>query len=333
MPYTVWGAFDQFRKQTVDLDSEVTKTARKSRDYLFDQIKNLASNDSGFPRLHGSFLPFGSFARSTKIRPLDDIDLLVLLNGSGTQDTRPSSDPYTSWLKITDDKAPLAVFRNDYGYVNSTKILNKIKGSLANVANYQKADIHKNMQAVTLKLRSYDWVFDIVPAVPIADHYGNTIHYVIPNGKGDWIRTDPRIDRTNVTRLNTSHESNFLPTVRLLKYWNRRTHKPTLPSYYFETLAIKVFEHAPKIQSFPTAVKYFFDYCSTYLWSSCPDPKNLGPDLDAEVSFETKRKIADAMSQAAEYAQYASMYELNKNNEKAISWWGRIFGPEFPGYG
>lgn len=84
MSYTVDISFNAFRANTVDLDSEEVKRARASRDYLVGQINILANNDGTFPRLAGYYKPFGSFARSTKIRPLDDIDLLLACNGKGT---------------------------------------------------------------------------------------------------------------------------------------------------------------------------------------------------------------------------------------------------------
>ncbi len=331
MPYTVWGAFKAFRENTVDLDSNQTKKARTSRDYLFDQLKSLANKDPEFPLLTSNYLPFGSFARRTKIRPLDDVDMMIILNGRDT--TVYASSPYTYWLKIVKPDAPLAHFSDDYGYVSSTKLLYKIKRLLASVPNYSKADLHKNMQAVVLNLVSYSWSFDIVPAVPIGDALGNTVYYLIPNGTGEWIRTDPRIDAGNVTRVNTQHNGQFLPTVRLLKYWNRRTHKPRLASYYFETLAIKVFDYTLQIEDFPRAVTYFFNSCPTYLRLPCQDPKRLGPNLGADVDWETKNKVSQAMSTAAEYAKCALMREEQSKHEDAIYWWQRIFGPEFPNYG
>jgi hypothetical protein len=133
--------------------------------------------------------------------------------------------------------------------------------------------------------------------------------------------------------VNKHHNGQFLPTVRLLKYWNRRTHKPRLSSYYFETLAIKVFDYASPITGFPEAVKYFFDTCPAHLLSSCPDPKNLGPDLDTDVSWEVKTKVSEAIATAAKYAGYALMYESKSDYKNAIYWWQRVFGSEFPNYG
>lgn len=333
MPYTVWGAFKEFRGETVDLDPYATATARSGRNYLCGLLKGLSKSEPGFPELTSEFVYFGSFARRTKVRPLDDIDLMPVLNGRGTSSTQKAPDPYTYWLHIDDETAPLDAFRDEYGYVSSIKVLNKIKSALASVSNYRSAKIKRNMQAVTLELVSYDWVFDIVPAVPIGDGSGGRAYLLIPNGRGDWIRTDPRIDQANITRLNTQHGGLFLPTLRLLKYWNKRATKPVLQPYYFETLAIKVFDYAPKIDDFPSAVKYFFNHGPAYLWASCPDPKHLGPDLDADVSHETKQKVTQAMNSATLEAGQALAFEAESKDEEAIESWGRVFGWAYPSYG
>ena len=134
MSYTVWSAFDSFRHDKVDLDSDVSAKAKTSRDYLFEQIKSLSSQDVYFPNVL-SYISFGSFARKTRIRPLKDIDFMPLMNGRGTS-CYPSSTPYIYLLKIDDRNAPLANFDNGYGYVNSTKVLNKLKSLLSSVRNY-----------------------------------------------------------------------------------------------------------------------------------------------------------------------------------------------------
>lgn len=333
MPYTVWGAFDRFRKDTVDLEPDITRKARASRDYLFEQLKVLARNNISFPRLSGDYLSFGSFARKAKRKPLDDIDILILLKGKGTREVQAPHSRFTQLLKVTEMFSPLSVFANEYGYVNSTKVLNSIKSHLPLVSNYRQAGIKKTMQAVTLNLKSYPWVFDVVPAVPVADMSGKIIYYLIPDGRGNWIRTDPRIDSKSITNVSVKHPNKFLPTIRLLKYWNSRIHKPRLSSYYFETLAIKVFQYALPINDFPQAIKYFFDSCPYYLATPCPDPKGLGPNLDAGVDLNTKEKVTKAMSAASTWAGYALMYEAQSRHDEAIYWWQQVFGYQFPTYG
>lgn len=339
MAYTVWSAFNEFRTSVVDLDAEVTKTGRASRDYLVEQIKTIAKSNNAFPRLGGEYRPYGSFARRTKIQPLDDIDLLLVLSGRGT--TESSTSELNSYrLKIIDSTAPLAAYAEATGsffdtavYVNSTKVLNAIKAGLVSVPNYSKAAIKRTGVAVTLDLSSRSWVFDIVPSVEVADSTGATKHYLIPGGTGQWMRTDPRIDNTNVTTANSRHSSKLLPTLRLLKYWNGRTTKPRLPSYYFETLVLKTFASGSAITDYPAAVKYFLDNGQTYLWLSCPDPKGLGPALDVSIDYTTKSKVGEAMKEAAKWAGYALLYEGQSNYKDAIYWWGKVFGSKFPVYG
>lgn len=334
MPYTVWGAFDKFRKDSVDLDPGESDRAISSRGYLYDQAKALSSSDSDFPAV-SSYIPFGSFARKTKIRPLDDIDLLFVLNGRGTTSQQSQNNAYEYWLKISDANAPLAKFRDAYGFVSSVKVLNQIKKSLGKVKNYGKAELKRNEQAVILNLTSYPWVFDIVPAVSISSYYDSskTEYYLIPDGSGDWMRTDPRKDTEYVTRVSKQHNGYLLPTMRLLKYWNWRTYKPRLPSYYFETLALKVFDNLTTISDYPTAIRTFFSICPIYLDGWCSDPKGLGPNLDKDVDAETKKKVKNAMNEVESFARQAVLLEIDEKHAAAMIVWQRVFGPSFPGYG
>lgn len=338
MPFTVSSAFNYFCKDVVDLPTDATEKARTSRDYLFQQINNLAKNSYDFPSLYSgirSFMPFGSFARKTKIRPLDDIDILVLLNGFGVSEHQSASFS-GSKIGLTDWSSPLSSFIDNTGYVNSTKILNKIKTNLFSVSNYRKAEVRKNMQVVSLDLISYDWSFDIVPAIPV-NRSSSINYYLIPDGYGKWMKTDPRIDAQNITNTNLKHNGKFLGLMRLLKYWNSCCglyYKPRLGSYYFETLVIKVFGNSyTDISHYPSAIIYFFEQCPYYLMSLCADPKRLGGNLDANVSIEEKIKLKNYMSSQLQVARQALDYEKYSRHKEAIILWQNIFGKNFPSYG
>lgn len=339
---TVKAAFKKFQSQIVDLKPSTTDKGRASRDYLFEQVKKLVNNHSDFPPLKGNYIPFGSFARKTKIRPLDDIDILLLLNGKGINVEISYQQKASGYgvnmtavcrVKITDARSPLQAFADNKGYVNSIKILNRIKHHLAYVTNYQKADKNRRMQAVTLNLKSHPWKFDIVPAIPIYDYRDKVTHFLIPDGYGNWIRTNPKIDAQSITSVNTQHQGELLPVLRLLKYWNERKHKPSLWSYYFETLVVQTFQYAPKITSYSAALEYFFQCCSSSIMSNCPDPKRLGEALDANVSWDTKQKIIKALRNAANHASHAIIAESKNDQKTAIYWWKKVFGSEFPDYG
>jgi hypothetical protein len=320
-------ALARFQRDRVDLDPQQVKTARASRDFLVEQINALRLT-KGFPPYTGGHLPFGSFSRRTKIQPLDDVDTLFFINGGKTTENR-RDDGVTVWLRIEDATAPLAAYRDDYAFVNSTRVLNATRDGLGGIKLYKKADVKKNMEAVTLALSSYPWVFDIVPAVSVNDGQGGTAHYLIPDGRGEWKRADLRGDAKRTEALNAARGNAFTPLCRLLKYWNNRTHKPQLPAYYFETLVGQVFATAA-IHSTSGAVHTFFKQASALVAQSCPDPNCFGPNLDAGIDWATKQKVISAMNEAESNALTASVYPLLAGHDNvALSLWRKVFGPEF----
>ncbi|MGV3524067.1 MAG: hypothetical protein ACO1RX_07580 [Candidatus Sericytochromatia bacterium] len=317
----------------MDLDSRQTDTARTSRNNLVNQLLRLDKSIAYFPDLSSKIVFFGSFARRTKVRPLDDIDLMVELSGKNTIPVQASSDIYTYWVKVNSASSSLSNYVDNYGYLNSVKVLNKIRNSLSTVSHYSSADIKRNQQAVTLNLNSYSWIFDIVPTFKVLNNLNNIDYFLIPDGSGEWMRTNPLIDQANVSSLNSNHNGNLLPVIRLLKYWNILPGKPVLPSYYFETLILNVFRYCPVISEIPKALKYFFENVSAHVNSRCLDPKNLGPDLDSKVLSTTKASFNLAIKAASDNAWYAVYHEQNSNHSLAIDCWKKIFGSEFPAYG
>ncbi len=335
MPYSVGGSFDRFRCDAVDLVSSQVESARSSKGFLENQITAFPAKYSDFPLLYGKYEQFGSFARKTKVRPLDDIDLLILLDETGVQPSLldPSRWPYTYRLTVTNGGARLARYLNEAGSISSIKVLNRLKTALESVAQYEKADLHRHKEAITLKLRSYDWVFDLVPAIPYRDGSGSILYYFIPGGDGYWKRTDPRRDQSNITAANKQHNSKLIPLIRLLKYWNAyRTGKPKLGSYYFETMLINGFRNKPSVSTLQDGVAVAFQELAMQLTWPCPDPKQLGPNLDEAENVSERQKVKDAAWQMHSLATAALGLERQGNHQQAIEKWARVF-PNFPPYG
>jgi hypothetical protein len=123
MATTVVQAFNEFLKDIVNLDSDISKTARSSRDWLLGQISKFNEKDSTFPQLYSDInIHFGSFERKTKIRELDDIDLMIGLGGQGSTYTE-----YTDKIEINvaDDVKELLNLCHDY--------TNKLSSSRAHI--------------------------------------------------------------------------------------------------------------------------------------------------------------------------------------------------------
>ena len=325
LPSTVSACFTKFRGDYVDLPTATSQTARSSRDFLYGQIKTLSS---AYKILQGDSVSFGSFARRTKMRPLDDIDCLARLTSSNT--TEYYSSAYTYNLHATKE-SPLWVYSDSNDYVNSTKVLNALTKALESVSQYSGSDVGRDGSAVVLGLKSYTWSFDVVPACLVASR--SSSWYLIPDGSGRWKRTDPRIDAARSEGASTRHNTYFLPAVRILKYWNRRGGKPRLPSYYFETLMTTRALAASPYASLQNAVADLMLGVKSTVRGTCADPKGYEPNLDMGTSWETQGKVYDAASAAYDNLSAAITQEIAGNHKSAISYYRAVFGTDFPAYG
>jgi len=83
MATTVNLAFEEFKINVVNLLKSDTDKARTSRDWLITQLKYFPTTIIDFPLDYPEkHIKYGSFARNTKIHPLDDIDLMYCFHGS-----------------------------------------------------------------------------------------------------------------------------------------------------------------------------------------------------------------------------------------------------------
>ena len=333
MSTTVTVAFNRFMQDTVDLPAAVTRSARSRRDYLSDSLTRLAKADPDFTFLKGDFVPYGSFTRRTKIQPLDDIDLLVVVSDRGIREAVTRNVPIVHRVKIENAKAPLARFASEEGYVNSILVLNRVKTALGKLHHYKRAAVKRNYQAVSLSLTSHDWTFDLVPAVPVKTPQGKVKYFLIPDGSGQWMRTDPRKDADLVTKTNARQNQKLLPVIRMLKVWNRRTSKPRLASFLFEVYVLRSFSTVPAMESAPQAVAQFFRECPTLLNGPCPSPAGLGTDLDADLSADKRGRVIAAMHVVAKISQEALRHEQKGEQAQAIACWRKVFGERFPAHG
>ena len=329
MAKTVNSAFNIFNQDFVNLDTVETKTARSSRDWLITQLTNLPNKIDDFPRLYeGMHIKFGSFARNTKIRPLDDIDLILTFSADGTTYwTHSYGQSYTLIVPDTATNLKKLCYENN-NHLNSIKLVNKLVASLKEIGHYKSADIHRRQEAATLKLTSYDWNFDIVPAF-----YTDTGYYLIPDGNGGWKATDPRIDQKKTTDINQKHNGLILQIIRTLKYWNRRAKMPTIPSYLFENLILNFFNSKDEISDYidENMIK-FWHHLKDAIYYKVDDPKGFQDDLNT-LSFVDKQKISEKAKETFYKGLEAYEFETEeKDQEKSINKWREIFGDDFPEY-
>ena len=326
MAATVNSAFEEFNKNVVNLDPDRTSKAISSRDWLWGQLNKLDSKENlNFPfKYEDKHIKFGSFARKTKIRELDDIDLMFCLTANGATYTLYSSTYYIN----TPNAGSRLKNLSDNDILNSRKVVNKLKSALAEVEHYKSGELHSRGEAATLNLLTYEWVYDIVPCF-----YTDTELYLIPDGNGNWKATDPRIDQNLVTETNQNYAGRLLQLIRILKFWNRHNSSFTLSSYLFEQIVINFTKSKTALSEWiDINIKDFFSYLSTYIYYAVNDPKGIQGDLNC-LTYEQRKSISEKAKWAHDKAVEAIDAEIKeKDQEKAINKWREIFGNKYPKY-
>lgn len=332
MATTVNNAFSEFMTDSVNLDKDVVTNARNSRDNLLSNISEFGNSDGFFDLCQNFNVHFGSFSRKTKCRELDDIDLMIGISANGA--TYNSSDPWDN-VHITPsitDSAQRACLNFD-GTLNSTKVINKFKNKLVEVREYSRSDIHKSGEAVVLNLTSKVWSFDIVPCFHTVVESNGRSYYLIPNGKGNWKKTDPSKDRDHVTNSNQAKDGRLLELVRLTKKWNKVKKATTIPSYLLETMVVNYTDSVSELDAY-IDLRFInvLKYISNNMLASIYDLKGIQGNINT-LSPEDRLLLQSKAHTDYLKACTAQYYERNGMQKDAINKWREILGGDFPTYG
>ncbi|KFC88763.1 MULTISPECIES: hypothetical protein [Hafnia] len=330
MPYQVSTAFNSLMNNFVNLDADETRSGRRSRDWLVDeQLTSFPDKDDKFPLLSSTpKMWFGSFSRRTKIRELDDIDMMIVMHAEGSTYTQIGNTFFIS----PGANSRFQNYLNDTNeWVNSRRIVNKFVSCLKSVPQYAAADSKRQGEAATLNLKSYTWNFDIVPAfITKSDSYGNSF-YLIPDGNGNWKQTDPRIDKDRATAVNQKHSGKVLNVIRLVKYWKRKRGVPAIGSYLLETIMLNHYDALAK-DSMSEYLDVEFSDALQALASAIVgyvgDQKNFQGDIN-NLSSEEQEKVREMALEDANNAKEALSIEFD-DPEKSGKIWQKVLGKDFP---
>ena len=336
MATTVTSAFNTFQKDIVNLDSSTTINARSSRNWLLEQIAKFPDKNSNFPILYPDInIAFGSFARKTKTRPLDDIDLMVGISADGCYYSENSwddislcfPDNYTGKLKNYADT------RNS-SYLSSTRITNAFKTELGNISQYSSAEIKRDGEAATLKLVSYSWNFDIVPCFLTSPDSDGNSYYLIPNRSGSWKKTNPKTDRDRLSAVNQNQSGNVLNVIRILKYWKQEK-KVNIGSYLLEAMILYYYESKPNntcSEYVDLELENVFNYLANSIINNVADPKNIQSNIN-DIDYYSRYSLSEKFKKFAQLSSDARELEKEEKLKESINAWKKVFGDNFPDYG
>jgi hypothetical protein len=243
-------SFEDLLTRAINIPEGIRSTASASQQNLRKFLHDECQRDSGFPPVlktaDGDFLG-GSFARHTKTWPLDDIDIYLPLDGANLSYILHGTVlPYTVQ---TDGLLgnPLLTPRWASGqYVSSTKLIEEFAAVLKR--RFPETKVKPGGQAVEIQMThgqtsTTDGLgYDIVPCFSLKPlQKDDAPFYLMPDGQGGWIRTNPRSDAAVADILQENHNSLFRKVVKLLKYWNTEQLGGALSSYFVELSVARVY--------------------------------------------------------------------------------------------
>ncbi len=262
--------------------------ASRSQNYLRDTLNTgqMAS------RIVKTYLS-GSYSRDTAIYPIDDVDIIVVI------------DP--SYWNTAANIASSILFGPPFSFPQPVTVLQTFANAIR--YRYPVSSVFGQRRSVRLQLNHLD--IDVVPAI---EDKNDTALIRIPDTNAEkWITTSPKRHSENATNVNKFQNGKFKPLVKLLKYWNGNLPSTAnFKSFAIETMAVRAFKNRI-FASLQDGLLQFFDFVAfvsgnkTELiwadrggvslgWLSCsiPDAAETGSNTAAGIDEERKKRFVNS---------------------------------------
>jgi len=334
--------FEDLLVDSINIPDGIRTTASTSQQNLRKFLQDECERDSGFPpvlkKVDCDFLG-GSFARHTKTRPLDDIDIYLPLDGASLFYYEQGT--VLPYKVLSDDLAlnPLLTGRWANGpWVSSSKVVEGFAAVLKR--RFPQTKIRPNGQAVTVQMTqgssttSEGLGYDVVPCFSLNPYQeGELGFYLIPDGNGRWIRTNPRYDAAIADLLQNEHNRLFRKVVKVLKYWNVEEFGAKLGSYFMELAIARAFFWDKGIKrepvsslSFGVALAFWALQQAVIQGEQLPWLSGA-PPVRPGVLLLSDRIL---LNSATDLACAAWEEEKSARMTSAVTKWKRVFGSKFP---
>jgi hypothetical protein len=296
--------------------------AGTSHNYVREVLRGKENTDQVFPWLiDGDFLS-GSFARNTKIRPLNDVDVMMIIDGHGLRVIKDGR--YTNHTVRGGGSygSPVHQLKNENKLISSKMVLESFKNALRTA--FPNSQIQRDGQVINVYFESYDLGLDIVPAFHLSSPEKGESFY-IPQGGGtdEWLETNPKKDIEISENYNAYHQANLIPLVKLIKYWNQENNVG-LKSYHLEVMIWNTFANQAPIENYALALQYFFKNGYSFV-NNCPDPTGIGDLLNKYINQDISEKTQGKFSYSEIIANKAINAEILGDVSGAVKEWNKIF--------
>lgn len=310
-----------------DPDADIVNQASDSQERLREVLASKLEKDSSLPFvLEGEDFLFGSAIRGTKPAPFDDIDLLLVLDGSTLNALEAGQNvgqAYGSGMNY--NPLTLSKYLDENNLISSQKVLNQIRVVLDET--YSRSEIRKDGQAINIWLDSYGFGVDVVPAIKINHtHYGP--HYFIPQGGGShmWMSTNPLSDLVAFKTEDERMGGLLTSACRIMRKWNELSNGKRLSGFHVDTLVFKAL-NCKNITTLENAVRECFNCFDQLLSESCPQFSGFYPNIDHKLSSDNRSLTRGKIQEAVNYLkpQYGA---LPVSSSYSIRAWNAIFNGE-----
>ena len=285
---TVPTSFETFRKAleidtaTVDSAADLQQRARKALEAL-----------PGFER---SFLS-GSYARNTRLDPLNDIDIVVVVADTAEW----NDDPETAM------RAAGEVVRPEF------------PGCRISMGAHAAKIVPEDPPIEGVHL-------DVVVARSAG--WGSSLEISERLPSPTWKLSDPEAHRVALSKANEAWAGRLVPMIKQVKHWNRNASGDGLKSFLVEALALRIFTGSGDRSAAEMIQKFFAEAKSAIL---TPTTNPAVPDgvVDGDLTGDERASHSDRLAKASKAADDA--VSVAKTDEDAAEdIWHGLFGDPFP---
>lgn len=244
----------------------------------------------------------GSFARKTMLKPLRDIDKVVILAAK-----------YAHLLRDPNGAQQVA-----------TVVENALRD------RYPNAKFERARHAIQMDLGQNTFSFDVVPAFEVDDGTGDV--WIMDLGKNldesGWKRSNTRRLMQAVSDRNKATEGAFVHQVRHVKHFVRTKLDGILPGLHVEAIAYTCITSK---MSYADAAQQVLRCGAELLKAGKGYTDPTGDDqLSRKLSAEDRAVAQAAFATAADAADRAQRHAAAGHHGAAIAEWFSIFGEPFP---
>lgn len=189
--------------------------------------------------------------------------------------------------------------------------------------HYGRTEVSSKQIAVVVDFK--DTVADVVPAFP---RKGGG--FLIPNGRGGWRSTEPRVHANVVQSADAAQTGRLIPLVKLMKTWNF-ANGGLLRSFHVELMVERIWRNHT-IGAWSWAVRETIRVMPGWLRNPFIDPWEPGGQIDQYLADGDRTKVLDMLAEDTTSAVLAEDLRNAGRHEEAFDRWKRVYRGAFPSY-